>query len=522
MQNKKGPLALIILDGFGYRAEREGNAIALAEMPFYNDLLEKYPHTLIEASGECVGLPKGVMGNSNVGHLCMGAGRIVRTDVERINYEVRTGGFFQNLALNAAMDGARKHDRALHIIGLLSDGLVHSSQEHAYALLRMAKDCGLQRVYVHCFLDGRDTPPESAEKYVAAMQDKCREIGVGEIASLIGRYYAMDRDKRWERIERAYKLLVHADGERAADPLAAIQKSYERSVTDEFVEPIVLMRNDQPVATIQDGDSVIFFNFRADRARQITSALAVPGFDDFPTPNRPHTHFVCFAVYDKTYPLPVAFPPELPRNILAGVFAANEVENYRLAETEKYAHVTYFFNGGTEREFPHEKRLLVASPKVATYDLVPEMSAFKITDKFLRAIEEGETDVFIVNFANPDMVGHTGKLDKAIEACQYVDTCLGWITTSMRAARGTTLITADHGNAELMVDPKTGEPHTAHTTNPVPFHLIDEDSIGLKLREGGALEDVAPTMLGILGIEKPVEMTGRDLRDNVPSPSGRR
>ena len=281
------------------------------------------------------------------------------------------------------------------------------------------------------------------------------------------------------------------------------------------------MRNDQPVATIQDGDSVIFFNFRADRARQITSALAVPGFDDFPTPNRPHTHFVCFAVYDKTYPLPVAFPPEVPRNILAGVFAANEVENYRLAETEKYAHVTYFFNGGTEREFPHEKRLLVPSPKVATYDLVPEMSAFKITDQLLRAIEAREAEVFIVNFANADMVGHTGKLDKTIEACQHIDNCLGWITKAMRTARGTTLITADHGNAELMVDPKTGEPHTAHTTNPVPFHLIDEDSIGLKLREGGALEDVAPTMLGILGIEKPAEMTGRDLRDNVPSPSGR-
>ena len=513
MTKTKGPLALIILDGFGYRAEREGNAIALAEMPHYKELLERHPHTLIEASGEYVGLPKGVMGNSNVGHLCMGAGRVVRTDVERINHEIRTGSFFQNLALNAAMDSAVKHDRALHIMGLLSDGLVHSSQEHAYALLQMARDRGLPRVYVHGFLDGRDTPPASAEKYVAAMQDKCRQIGVGEIASLIGRYYAMDRDKRWERTERAYKLLAHGEGEPAKDPLASIRKSYERGITDEFVEPIILIRDGRPVATIQDGDSVIFFNFRADRARQITSALAMPGFDDFPTPNRPHTHFVCFAVYDKTYPLPVAFPPELPRNILAEVFAVNEVENYRLAETEKYAHVTYFFNGGTEREFPHEKRLLVPSPKVATYDSVPEMSAFKITDKFLRAIEDREADVFIVNFANPDMIGHTGKLDKTIQACQYVDTCLGWITKSMRGARGTTLITADHGNAELMVDPKTGEPHTAHTTNPVPFLLIDEDSLGIKLREGGALEDVAPTMLGILGIEKPAEMTGRDLRE---------
>jgi len=518
----RGPLALIILDGFGYRAEREGNAIALAKMPYYQELLEKYPHTLIEASGECVGLPKGVMGNSNVGHLCMGAGRIVRTDIERINHQIKTGEFFQNLALNAAIDSAVNHERALHIMGLVSDGLVHSSQEHAYALLRLARDYGARQVFIHCFLDGRDTPPSSAEKYVAAMQAKCKEIGVGEIATVAGRYYAMDRDKRWERTERAYKLLVNGEGQRATDPLAAIRQSYERGVTDEFIEPIVLQKPDRkegrssgkPVATIKDGDSVIFFNFRADRARQITSALAVPGFDAFPTPNRPHVHFVCFAVYDKTYPLPVAFPPELPINILATVFAGLGVRNYRMAETEKYAHVTYFFNGGAEREFPRERRLLVPSPKVATYDLVPEMSAFKITDRLLRAIEEDETDVFIVNFANPDMVGHTGKLDKAIEACQHVDTCIGWINKAMRTARGTTLITADHGNAELMIDPKTGQPHTAHTTNPVPFHLVDEDSIGVKLRAEGALEDVAPTMLGLLGIEKPAEMTGRDLRED--------
>ena len=510
----QGPLALIILDGFGYRPEREGNAIAMAEMPYYRELLDKYPHTLLQASGECVGLPKGVMGNSNVGHLCMGAGRVVRTDIERINHEIRTGSFFHNLPLNAAMTGAHRHDRALHIMGLLSDGLVHSSQEHAYTLLQMARDSGLRRVYVHCFLDGRDTPPESGDKYVAAMQERSRQIGVGEIASVVGRYYAMDRDKRWERTERAYRMLVHGEGEPATDPVEAIRRSYERGVTDEFVAPIVITgKGGGPMATIQDGDSVIFFNFRADRARQITSALAVPGFDEFPTPGRPHTHFVCFAVYDKTYPLPIAFPPELPPNILADVFAAHEVPNYRLAETEKYAHVTYFFNGGTEHEFPHEKRLLVPSPKVATYDLIPEMSAFKITNELLGAIEQREADVYIVNYANPDMVGHTGKLDKAIEACQYVDTCLGWVTKAMRSARGTTLITADHGNAELMIDLKTGESHTAHTTNPVPFHLIDEESIGLKLREGGALEDVAPTMLGILGFEKPPEMTGRDLRE---------
>jgi 2,3-bisphosphoglycerate-independent phosphoglycerate mutase len=511
--NKKGPLALIILDGFGYRAEREGNAIALAEMPNYRRLTESYPHTLIQASGECVGLPHGVMGNSNVGHLCLGAGRILRSDVERINYEIKTGEFFHNLALNAAIESATKHDRALHLMGLVSDGLVHSSQEHAYELLRLAKEREVRRLFVHCFLDGRDTPPSSAEKYVAAMRQKLKGIGIGEIATVVGRYYAMDRDKHWERIEPAYKLLVNGEGQRSRDPLAAVRASYEHGLTDEFVEPIVVTRdNGEPVATLADGDSVVFFNFRADRARQITSALAVPGFDAFPVPKRPHVHFVCFAVYDKTYPLPVAFPPELPINILAAVFGGLGVRNYRIAETEKYAHVTYFFNGGTEREFPHERRLLIPSPRVATYDLAPEMSAFKITVKLLQAIEEAETDVFIVNFANPDMVGHTGKLDKTIEACQYVDTCLGKITKAMLSERGITLITADHGNAELMIDPNTGGPHTAHTTNPVPFHLIDEESRGVKLREGGALEDVAPTMLALLELEKPQEMTGRDLR----------
>lgn len=515
MTDKQGPLALIIIDGWGYTPTREGNAIALAQTPFYDGLSEKYPHTLLEASGARVGLPIGVMGNSEVGHLNMGSGRVIRMDVSRIDHDIETGEFFNNEVLVKAMDEAKASGHALHLMGLISDGQVHSSQEHLYALLRMAKARGLQRVYVHCFLDGRDTPPASAYGYVEALQVKCGEIGAGRIASLVGRYYAMDRDKRWERTERAYKLLVNAEGERAIDVVEAIKHSYERGLTDEFVEPIVAERETgEPVATIEEGDGVIFFNFRPDRARQLTRALTEPGFGGFPVPQRPAVEFVCFTQYDKTFNLPVAFGPTEHRNVLAEVFGKSGVRNFRLAETEKYAHVTYFFNGGVEKEYPCERRLLVPSPKIATYDLQPDMSAFKLTDKVLRAIEEGETDVFIINFANPDMVGHTGKLKETIEACQYVDTCLGWITKGMRKARGRTLITADHGNCEQMIDLKTGHPHTAHTNNPVPFHLIDEASIGMKLRDGAALEDVAPTMLGLLNLEKPAEMTGRDLREN--------
>jgi 2,3-bisphosphoglycerate-independent phosphoglycerate mutase len=512
--NKRGPLALIIIDGWGYSPEREGNAIALADKPFYDELLEKYPHTLLEASGSRVGLPAGIMGNSEVGHLNMGSGRVIRMDVSRIDYAIETGEFFQNEVLANAMDKAKEQGKQLHLMGLLSDGQVHSSQEHLYALLRMAKERGLSRVYVHCFLDGRDVPPMSAYGYVEALQVQMAKLSSGRIASVIGRYYAMDRDKRWERTERAYNLLVGGTGERVIDPVEAIKRSYERSTTDEFIEPIVVERETgEPVATIEDGDSIIFFNFRPDRARQITRALTEGGFGGFPTPHRPSVNFACFSQYDVTFGLPVAFQSHEHRNVLAEVFARAGVRNYRMAETEKYAHVTYFFNGGVEKEYGCERRLLVPSPKIATYDLEPEMSAFKVTDKVLRAIEENETDVFIVNFANPDMVGHTGKLDKTIEACQYIDTCLGWITKGIRTARGTTLITADHGNAEQMLDRTTGQPHTAHTSNLVPFHLIDEASRGLRLREGAALEDVAPTILGLLGVEKPAEMTGRDLRE---------
>jgi 2,3-bisphosphoglycerate-independent phosphoglycerate mutase len=511
---KRGPLALIIIDGWGYSPAREGNAIALATTPYYDEICSKYPQTLLEAHGSRVGLPAGVMGNSEVGHLNLGSGRVIRMDVSLVDHEINTGEFFKNDALTKAMEGAKSRGRALHLMGLLSDGQVHSSQTHLYALLQMAKNHGLQRVFIHCFLDGRDTPPSSATTYISTLQRKMLDIGCGTIATVVGRYYAMDRDKRWERTSRAYELLVHGVGEHQQDPVAAVEHSYELGVTDEFVEPIVIVKQaDTPVATIHNDDSVIFFNFRPDRARQITRALAVPGFSEFPVPDRPRIDFVCFTTYDSTFPLPVAFPPRHHKHVLAEVFGAVGTRNYRLAETEKYAHVTYFFNGGVEREYPCERRLLVPSPKVATYDLQPEMSAFAVTDKVLRGIDEGETDVFVVNFANPDMVGHTGKLDKTIEACQYVDTCLGWITKAVRQVKGITLITADHGNAEQMIDPLTGAPHTAHTINPVPFHLVDEASIGAKLREGGALEDVAPTMLALLDQEKPTEMTGRDLRE---------
>ena len=513
MDKKRGPLALIIIDGWGYSPTTEGNAIALATTPYYDELSAKYPQTLLEAHGSRVGLPAGVMGNSEVGHLNIGSGRVIRMDVSLVDHEIETGAFFENQVLLGAVQGARNKNRALHLIGLISDGQVHSSLTHLYALLQMAKKQNLDQVFVHCFLDGRDTPPASATHYLAALQRKMEEIGCGQIATVIGRYYAMDRDKRWERTQKAYELLVNGIGKPSTDPVAAVNQSYAAGITDEFVEPHVIVNSTgEPVARIESDDSVICFNFRPDRARQITRALAVPDFNEFPLGDRPRVSYVCFTTYDSTFPLPVAFPPRHHRNVMAEVFAGICIRNYRLAETEKYAHVTYFFNGGVEREYNCERRLLVPSPKVATYDLQPEMSAFAVTDKVLRGIDERETDVFIINFANPDMVGHTGKLDKTIEACQYVDTCLGWITKSIRQVKGMTLITADHGNAEQMIDPLTGSPHTAHTTNPVPFHLVDEESIGARLREGGALEDVAPTVLGLLGIEQPVEMTGRDLR----------
>src|SRR5215212_1127893 len=418
MAKKRGPLALIIIDGWGCSVAREGNAIALAETPFYDELSEKYPRTLLEAHGSRVGLPAGVMGNSEVGHLNIGAGRVIRMDVSLVDHEIETGEFFRNKILSNAIDVARDRGKALHLMGLISDGQVHSSLTHLYALLKMAKDGRMDQVFIHCFLDARDTPPSSATHYVAALQRKITEIGCGEIATVVGRYYAMDRDKRWERTQRAYDLLTKAIGERARDPIVAINESYQRGVTDEFVEPVAIVRADGgPIATIKNDDSIIFFNFRPDRARQLTRALAITEFNEFTISDRPHVEFVCFTLYDSTFNLPIAFPPRHHHNVLAEVWGDVRVRNYRLAETEKYAHVTYFFNGGVEKEYPSEQRLLVPSPKIATYDLQPEMSAFKVTDKVLRGIDEGETDVFVINFANPDMVGHTGKLNKTIEAC---------------------------------------------------------------------------------------------------------
>jgi len=506
---KKRPVALIILDGFGYSPATEGNAIAMAKTPFLDEYYQKYAHTLIQGSGERVGLPCGLMGNSEVGHLNMGAGRIVKMDITRIDEAIGTGKFFENPTLNAAVDAGKPG--ALHLMGLVSDGGVHSSNQHIYALLRLAAQRGVERVFVHCFTDGRDTPPTSGKGYVAELMAKMREYGVGRVASVVGRYYAMDRDNRWERTKRAYDMLAQGEGKKFTDPLEGIEASYRAGVTDEFIEPIVVAHEGgEPVATVRDGDSVIFFNFRADRARQLTRAFTGRNFDGFERVPLHDLHFATFTQYDRSFTTPIIFPPVSLKNILADVFAKVGVTNLRAAETEKYAHVTYFFNGGVEKEFPHESRILVPSPKVATYDLQPEMNAFKVTDKICRAVDEGQTDVYIINFANADMVGHTGKLDAAIKAVEALDTCLGWVVGSIERVKGVAIITADHGNAEQMIDPETGGPHTAHTNNPVPFILCDPEFKG-RLREGGALEDIAPTILALLGLEQPAEMTGRNL-----------
>src|SRR5205823_3870291 len=456
MPNRPKPLILTILDGWGYRAEREANAIALARKPNYDRLLKNFPNTLIHTSGPYVGLPEGQMGNSEVGHLNIGAGRVVHMDITRIDSMIANKQFFQVPLFLQAMDRGRQ--RQLHLLGLLSDGGVHSHIQHLFALLEMAKQHKVERVFVHCFMDGRDTPPNSGRDYVRRLQQKMRELGVGEIATLVGRYYAMDRDNRWERVELAYRALVHGEAEtRTDDPVAAVQRSYEAGVTDEFVKPIVVTKGTgpsaSPVVLIHDDDAVIFFNLRADRARQMTYALAAPDFDKFVDAKRPKNLFyVAMTQYDKNWPwLKYVITPEKLEHILAQVFAELQYKNLRTAETEKYAHVTYFFNGGVEKPFAGEERILVPSPKVATYDLKPEMSSAGITDTVVKAIEKGEFDAIIMNYANADMVGHSGKLEAAIKAVEAVDAGLARIYQAMKPRGGVWIITADHGNAETMI-----------------------------------------------------------------------
>ena len=516
MTKRPKPIVLTVLDGWGYRAETKGNAIALARKPHYDALLAKFPNTLIQTSGPSVGLPEGQMGNSEVGHMNIGAGRVVHMDITRIDLLVANKQLDQVALFQQAMERGRRQQ--LHFLGLLSDGGVHSHIQHLFALLEMAKRHKVERVFVHCFMDGRDTPPHSGRDFVRQLQQKLRELGTGQIATVVGRYYAMDRDNRWERIEQAYRAMVHGEAEtRTSDPIAALTRSYEQDVTDEFVKPIVITdgqgASEQPAGFIRDDDAVIFYNFRADRARQMTYALASPDFDKFADPTRPtNLFYVAMTQYDKNWPwLKYVIAPEKLEHILAQVFADLNYRNLRTAETEKYAHVTYFFNGGVEKPFSGEERILVPSPKVATYDLKPEMSAAGITDTVVKAIEKGEFDAIIMNYANADMVGHSGKLEAAIKAVEAVDAGLGTIYQALRSRGGCWIITADHGNAETMIDPVTGGPHTYHTTNPVPLILVGENN-GVQLKPDGALRDIAPTLLGILGQSQPTEMTGADLR----------
>ena len=512
------PVVLTVLDGWGYRAETRGNAIALARKPTYDLLLLKFPNTLVHTSGPAVGLPEGQMGNSEVGHMNLGAGRVVHMDITRIDLMIQSGELTRQPLLLEAM--ARGRERRLHLLGLVSDGGVHSQLEHLVALVRMAAEQKVQHVFIHAFTDGRDTPPNSGVGYIQQLEQQLRQYNVGRIASVTGRYYAMDRDNRWERIERGYRAMVHGEGHASPDAQQALRQSYEHGVTDEFVEPVVITDGPggPPVGLIRDDDAVIFFNFRADRARQTTRALVEPAFDRFADPKRPgNLFFVALTQYEKTWPwLRYVLAPERPEHILAQVFAEMNLRNLRCAETEKYAHVTYFFNGGVEKPYGGEERVLVPSPKVATYDLKPEMSAAGITDTVVKAIEQGDFDVIIMNYANADMVGHSGKLEAAIKAVEAVDAGLGGIYPALRERGGAWIITADHGNAETMIDPVTGGPHTYHTTNPVPLILVSGQE-GISLRSGGALQDVAPTILGLLGAERPKEMTGRDLVVRLPT-----
>ena len=499
----KAPTTLIIMDGFGLTDPGPGNAVSLAQTPQLDRLFAEYAHTTLSASGLDVGLPAGQMGNSEVGHTNIGGGRVVFQDLPRISRAIDDGSFFENAAYNKAMDDCLEKGSSLHLYGLLSDGGVHSHIQHLYALLQMAKNKGLTRVYVHAFLDGRDVSPTSGRDFVSACRDKCQALGVGRIATVMGRYYAMDRDNRWERVQLAYDAMVYGEGIQNPDPVDAVAQSYENDVTDEFMEPVVC----DPDGTISDNDSIIFFNFRPDRAREITRAIVDPEFDGFQREFFPTT-YVCNTEYDASMPNVLVAWPRIPvKNGLGEYLSAMGMTQLRIAETEKYAHVTFFFNGGVEKQYPGEDRVLVPSPKVATYDKQPEMSAAEVTDKCVERIESGAYDVIILNFANCDMVGHTGVMPAAIQAVACVDRCLGEVVAAAQEMGYTLLVTADHGNADRMVEPD-GSPNTAHTTNLVPLVLVGSD---LPLRPHGRLSDIAPTMLELMHIEPKPAMTGESL-----------
>ena len=505
----KKPVVLTIMDGFGYTPDVEGNAIALAGTPNLDALCKEYPHTLINASGLDVGLPDGQMGNSEVGHTNIGAGRVVYQDLTRITKAIEDGDFFINKELVAAMENAK--DKSLHILGLLSDGGVHSHINHLIALLDMAKKNGLKNVYVHAFTDGRDTDPQSAKSYVEKVQAHMDEIGTGKFASVSGRYYAMDRDKRWERVEKAYDAIVEAKGNTAESAIKCIEDSYAAGINDEFIVPTVILEDGEPAGKVNENDSVIFFNFRPDRAREITRAITDRKFDGFKR-TLVATKFVCMTTYDATMEdVSVAFGPEDIVNTLGEYLSKNGKEQLRAAETEKYAHVTFFFNGGKEEAYKGEDRILVPSPKVATYDLQPEMSAYELLDKVLAAIDEDKYDFIAVNFANPDMVGHTGVMEATEKAIKTVDECVGKLFKKLLSIGGSGIITADHGNAELMIDKLTKRPITSHSTNPVPFIVVGDEFKNAELLSDGRLSDIAPTVLSMMKMEKPKEMTGHSL-----------
>lgn len=508
MSNKK-PVALIILDGFGLSDNSAYNAVQAADKPTIDWLWENCPHSVLSASGEDVGLMEGQMGDSNVGHLNLGAGRIVYQDVLRIQKSIEAGDFFTNQQLLMAVNHAKRHNTKLHLMGLLSPGGVHSHSEHLYALLKLAKNHGLTEVYIHAFLDGRDVPPSSAADYLKELESKITEIGVGTIATVSGRYYAMDRDKRWDRLEKAYMALTEGSGRIAQSSEEAINYAYTHGETDEFVIPTVIFNNGQPTATIGNKDAVIFFNFRADRAREITWAFTNDDFKGFNrTGGKLDLCFVTMTQYDVNVKAPFAYPPQKLKNTLGEYLASLNLKQLRIAETEKYAHVTFFFNGGVEKPFAGEERKLIPSPKVATYDLKPEMSALEVTDEVVKRINSGEYDLIVLNYANCDMVGHTGVMDAAVDAVEAVDAGLGRVLAALKKQQGQAIVTADHGNAEQMTDSETNQPHTAHTTNPVPIWLFNT---GKRKIRSGVLGDIAPTLLELLNLEKPAEMTGNSL-----------